>query len=379
MRSASWWIVAAITIGLLLVGVRVFLTPMLVPGSGDARYLSRLTEPKGLECVAGAVLLFGWAMTHVTVEMQSPESPGARHGPRSFAVFAVAIILEIASTVANFSADRSPPRVYPENAVEARRVIVEAERDARANPDDGHAQFAYGLSLLNLGRYAEAKPVLVRAEELLPDEAWPANALGWLLLRQRDYAGALPHFQHAVKLDPDYGEAYQSLGWTLFSLGRFAEAEAAYSRAAKLEPRESGLAADYAWLLYRENKTDRALVEADRAIRLDSSVARYHATAGYLLRSKARFPDARAEFERAVVLDPSIAGAWVQLGITDFLMGDSRGADTAFATAVQRDSMAIAAGSPTDAMWKSARKGKGRHVHVDSKVELRVEPTTTVH
>lgn len=373
-RAMSWWLVAGAAAALLLVAIRVFLVPLLAPGSGDAQYALRLTGPTGMKVLGVAVLAFGWAMADVTADVPSQEPRARVRGPgHTLTIFAsVLVVWAVSSMVGN----PPPARVLPENAVEARRVIADAERDAREHPDDGQAQFAYGLSLMQLDRYAEAAPVLARAERMLPDQAWPASALGWVLIQQKDYAAALPHIRRAVKLDPQYGAAYHNLGWALWKLGHLEEAEAAYSEAVKLELREPGLAADYAWVLFQDRKTSRAIAQIYRAIRLDSSEARYHGAAGYFLRSQSRFPEARAEFHRAVELNPSLAVNWVQLAVTDYLMGDTRGADTAFAAAAKRDTM-VARNTELRAMWEAARKGRSVTVHIEPRKEFHFDSSTT--
>jgi cytochrome c-type biogenesis protein CcmH/NrfG len=79
---------------------------------------------------------------------------------------------------------------------------------------------------------------------------------------------------------------------------------------------------------------------------------------GYFLRSQARFADAKREFERAVELSPEVAFGWVQLGVTNYLLGDAHGAAAAFAAAARRDSTIIMPGSAEYTMWESARRGR---------------------
>ncbi|HWE42862.1 MAG TPA: tetratricopeptide repeat protein [Gemmatimonadaceae bacterium] len=377
-RTGSWWLVGGVAAALLLLEIRIFLLPLLAPGSTDALYAARLSGVPGAKFLVAAVILFGWVMADAATE---PPSSGIA-APRGnsawgsrLAVTAVVIIWEIAS----LAGDPPPARVLPQNVAEARRLVAAAERDARDNPGDGEAQFAYGLSLMFLGRNAEARPVLERAEKMLPDQAWPANALGWVLLAEHDYAGALPRFERAVKIDPGYVAATENLAWTLARLHRNAEAEAAYAKAVRMEPRDANLAADYAVALFNDRKADRALAQIYRAIKLDSTDSRYHAAAGYFLRSKARFADARLEFGRAVELDPGAAGTWVQLGVTDFLLGDARGAAYAFASAVKRDSTAIPRNSDFERMWQSARRGKTVLVEGHDSIAVQLESPTVAH
>lgn len=269
-------------------------------------------------------------------------------------------------------------RTYPQNAVEARRVIARAERDARAHPNDGEAQFAYALSLMWVGRKDEARPLLARSESLLPRWAWPPNALGWLLLNRGDYGDAIPHLERAISLDSSYSAAYHNLGWSLARLGRRQASEQLYARAVAHLPDEPDMAADYAFALFQDRKLSAAIGEIYRAIRLDSTVARYHDAAGYMLRSRGRFVEARKEFQRAVELDPAPAPRWMQLGMTDYLMGDARGADAAFTAAARRDSMLMKV-PELHTMWVAAQKGRSVPVQAESMIEFHLDSAPTGH
>lgn len=376
-RAASWWLVGGVAATLLLIAIRVFLVPLLVPGSTDAMYAARLTGVAGIKFLGAAVLIFGWAMADATAEALPSGIPAMRGAGSNRALLVVAMV-SVIWAIGTLAGEPPPARVLPRNAVDARRMIAEATRDARANPKDGEAQFAYGLCLMYLGRNAEARPVLERAEAMLPDQSWPSNALGWVLLEEHEYAAAVPHFERAIRLEPDYETAIHNLAWTFARLGRLTEAEEAYAKAVRVQPRDASLAADYAYALFSDRKTDRALAQIYRAIRLDSTAAQYHAAAGYFLRSKARFADARSEFGRALELAPKVASTWVQLGVTDFLMGDARGADQAFRAAVERDSSAIPRDSDFERMWEAARRGKTVAIPRHDSIEFRVESTTTV-
>ena len=269
-------------------------------------------------------------------------------------------------------------RRYPENAVEARRVIAAAERDARAHPNDGEAQFAYALSLMWVGRKDEARPLLARSETLLPKWAWPPNALGWLLLNQGDYGDAIPHLERAISLDSSYASAYHNLGWSLARLGRSEKSEELYAVAVKHLPDEPDMAADYAFALFQNRKLSRAMGEIYRAIRLDSTVARYHDAAAYMLRSRGRFIEARREFQRAVELDPAPPPRWIQLAVTDYLMGDARGADAAFTAAARRDSTFTTI-PELRTMWLAAQKGRAVPVQAESMIEFHLDSAPTGH
>ena len=158
-RAASWWLVGGIAAALLLGALRVFLLPLLAPGSTDATYAMYITGPAGFKFLGAGVLLFGWAMADATADAALP---GARIAGSGHALTVVALV-SIVWAIGNLAGSPPAGRALPENAVEARRMIADATRDARANPDDGQAQFAYGLCLMYLKRNAEARPVLARA------------------------------------------------------------------------------------------------------------------------------------------------------------------------------------------------------------------------
>lgn len=353
-RAASWWLASGAAAALLVGSARIFIEPLLARGSIAALYLLSLTGWNGIALLALGVLVFGLAMADATIPANASRQFERRLPTSVLGMLAALVIIVWARS------DLAPGtthRIFVTTEADAKRVLASVTADAKANPDDGEAQLAYGLALTNLDRYSEAIPVLERAEHLLPDNGYPSNALGWVLNQQREYGKAVPHLQNAVRIDPDYEEAWHSLGWALLNLNRITEARKAYATAVRLAPGDAKLANEYAWTLFRDRDTERAIVQVFRSIKLDPNVAGSHANAGYMLRSKTRFPEARAQFERALQLEPNAPGVWVQLGATDYLGGDARGADTAFATAYREDSLSIRPGSAERRMWDAARHG----------------------
>ena len=106
-----------------------------------------------------------------------------------------------------------------------------------------------GSCLRDLGRFAEAIPLL--AEGLAVDEERPDihNILGVCLFKQNDYRQAAHHFQRAVDLNPASAVDYANLALNQEKIGLSAEAETNYTTALSLDPEIEFAAAGLARIL----------------------------------------------------------------------------------------------------------------------------------
>ena len=138
----------------------------------------------------------------------------------------------------------------------------------------GEALLIAGKSAYNLGRFGEARSLLVKATDALPDRADAWLWLGLASYAMQDYKTAISALERSVQLDPspvaklnlgaaylavkrfsdaeqiltqvvleepDNAEAWYNLGWALKALAREAEAQRAWKRALELgyEPARS--------------------------------------------------------------------------------------------------------------------------------------------
>jgi Flp pilus assembly protein TadD len=367
--TTSWCLAAWASLTVMALVVRV--PVMLADSSGlDARRAEVLTSWPALASLALAALLFGMTMADSSkTDVRAPLSVRLREGVSHMTVLTCATLALVGvTTIRVLNADTRVP--MPERGVGAHRVLPDARAEARLRPHDAHAQLVLGFSLMYVGKYDEARPVLERAERLAPDNAYARNALGWMLNQQGLFADAAPHLTEAVRLSPDFGSAQHNLGWALLNLRRFREAEIAYRAATRLMPRIPEAASGYARVLFERDKKDAAAAQQLRAVKLDPRNPARRLNASFILRSAARFAEAKVQLEQGLVFAPGNATLWSELGITNYLIHDAPAAATAFDEAARRES-AYFENRPTErAMWRSALRGKTG--------EVQIEPPSTI-
>ena len=95
-----------------------------------------------------------------------------------------------------------------------------ARQGATANADYTKAEV-----LIGAGRFAEAIPLLRKAEAKLPDDADVHNYLGYALRKLKRYDAALKHYRIALQIAPRHRGANEYLGELYLALRRLAKAE----------------------------------------------------------------------------------------------------------------------------------------------------------
>ena len=76
-------------------------------------------------------------------------------------------------------------------------------RAAKLNPHDGYSLLWQGLCLDWLGRYEEAKPLVMRAEELDPNGYYTVAHVGWHFMQTGQYAAARAYFERSLRLQTE--------------------------------------------------------------------------------------------------------------------------------------------------------------------------------
>ncbi|MDE0386449.1 MAG: tetratricopeptide repeat protein [Defluviicoccus sp.] len=96
----------------------------------------------------------------------------------------------------------------------------DAPQSAPANPD-----YAKAAELIEAGKFAEALPLLKKAEAAEPDNADVHNYLGYAHRKLKSYDAALKHYKIALRLAPRHRGANEYLGELYLVLGDLAKAE----------------------------------------------------------------------------------------------------------------------------------------------------------
>ena len=91
---------------------------------------------------------------------------------------------------------------------------------APRNPD-----YAKAAELIEAEKFAEALPLLRKAEAREPDNPDVHNYLGYAHRKLKQYDAALTHYETALRLSPRHREANEYLGELHLALGDLAKAE----------------------------------------------------------------------------------------------------------------------------------------------------------
>ena len=133
-------------------------------------------------------------------------------------------------------------------------------------PDSGFVWKVLGVSLQVQGK--DSLPALLKATELLPNDAEAHNNLGITLKELGRLDEAEASYRQALRIKPNFIEAHNNLGLTLFEMGRLDEAEAGYRRALQIKPDLVEAHNNLALLLNAQGKSMMALNIINRSLHI---------------------------------------------------------------------------------------------------------------
>jgi predicted O-linked N-acetylglucosamine transferase (SPINDLY family) len=190
---------------------------------------------------------------------------------------------------------------------EARQVLERAVAlDARSA--DAHANL--GFALHNLKRYDEARACLEKSVALKPNYPTAQKNLGNALLRLGRAEQAVAAFNRAIELKADDADAHCNRGVAEMQLKRYEAAALSVERALALQPRhfEALVGKGLAHLELRHYEVAENALNAALAIKPDHAELLTHRGRLYLLLGQRA--QAGADFDAALALEPSLEQAW---------------------------------------------------------------------
>lgn len=159
-------------------------------------------------------------------------------------------------------------------------VVATQLREAflRIYPDHVPTWISYGVGLVELARYEEARSVLRRAIRLCPSErlSIPYAQMGHLYKQQGNLRRAALWYRKAILASPAEADGYIYLGSVLALMGDLDEALGQHEQGAQCE---------------------------------SGCIEEAHYNAGLVLRALARYADAARAFRKALKLDPAYVEA----------------------------------------------------------------------
>jgi tetratricopeptide (TPR) repeat protein len=204
--------------------------------------------------------------------------------------------------------------------------------------DEGPLQTAVerAVTLVRLGRYAEAEPILRRVLAADPDHYGALANLAWLLDRADRRDEALETARLVIARWPQNTEGFYRAALCLKNDDNFAEALPLIRRAMEIEPDEGRVLRLYAQVLAGiPERLPEALPLADRAVEVDPLHGASFQTRAVVLVSLRRWHDADAAMGQALQLEPTDAGYLIQAGIVKLRLGMIASARDAFTAALR--------------------------------------------
>ncbi len=199
---------------------------------------------------------------------------------------------------------------YHEQAIELnRRAIL-------ASPNDVRCYNVAGLSLMELGREAEAEACFGKAVTI-EESPECLNNLGTLLKKQRRLDEAIAAFQRAIAAAPDYANAHYNLGNVFREQGSLTEAIATFEKALAADAGHSGAPAALGQTLSAAGRSAEAIGYFERALELLPEDAGLRCDLGDALQAIRQLDRAREQYRKSVECDAKLARAWYAMGCAE--------------------------------------------------------------
>lgn len=170
-----------------------------------------------------------------------------------------------------------------------------------------------GVALVQLGRAAEALPLLQRATAAARDRADVHYNLGGALKALGRLADAAAAYRRALAIEPDDAPSLNNLGFVLSEMGEYAAAETALQNAVTVEDDYAEAHNNLGAVLTELGRLDEATTAIGRALALRPDFAAAHNNLGMALRDRGRIDEAVAAFRRAIAAEPDRAEAYGNL------------------------------------------------------------------
>lgn len=155
----------------------------------------------------------------------------------------------------------------PARQAELERLIARTEE--LVQPDDLRQNFLLGAVIRRTGDLQRARPLLVRAAQLQPDNRQVLYDLAIVQEGLKEYGAAAETLSRLVELDPESAHLKNFYGYLLADQGwELEKAERLIRDAVSEEPQNGAYLDSLGWVLYRQGKLDAALEHLIAAVNL---------------------------------------------------------------------------------------------------------------
>lgn len=171
-------------------------------------------------------------------------------------------------------------------------------------PDHAPLRLNLGLALVQLGRAAEARPELVKAAELTPDDLTPLSALIALELRERRLESARSLLDRRLAAQPSHPGLHVLRAKALAAGGDDPATEASLRQALDADPNHLEAYLELAQLYVRRNEATKAMADLRTARTRNPQDARPAMLLAILHEQAGEFTAARDHYEAVLALEP---------------------------------------------------------------------------
>lgn len=150
----------------------------------------------------------------------------------------------------------------------------------------------------------EAKRLLSKVIEWLPDKPNAWYHLGVTFEVAREFDQAISAYVRAIELDPKFAHPHSGLGNLYSFLGRYEEAIASFERAVELDPKDAASHNKLGNLYSFLSRYEEAIASFERAAALDPKDAYPKRRLGVVYQLSEQYEKAEEAFRKAIELDP---------------------------------------------------------------------------
>ena len=181
--------------------------------------------------------------------------------------------------------------------------------------DDPGLGYAYAVSLVKTGEYAEGIRRLKSLAQANPDSAEIHVLLGQAFADQKEDDNALAEYRRAIALDPNQAQTHFLAGLALIRQGSPAEAAQELRAALKLNPSDAATKYHLAFALIQDQKKNEATTLLEEVIRQDPKYADAYYELGKLQLEHGDTKSAISNLETGTRLSPDSDYIHYQLAI----------------------------------------------------------------
>ncbi|MEO6437449.1 MAG: tetratricopeptide repeat protein [Tepidisphaeraceae bacterium] len=217
--------------------------------------------------------------------------------------------------------ERTKPNIFTLHNIAAARLVsgnvhgaVQSfEQCLAIQPYNPHVLRAYGCTLREAKRYADAERSLKRSIKVAPNDSRTWGELGHVYFETEKWTKAVQRYSKAIELRPDDFDVYLSLTLAQRMAGDAESAVKSIEQALKINPRLSRAWYIYGALLVECKRPAEAIEPLQRAAALEPTMALAHHQLGIALMRSGRGGEALTPLMTSLNLDPKSPAIMTEL------------------------------------------------------------------